>query len=100
MTMELDAVAETVGTAVELSDVAIIAGGLAVFSATVAVSLVRERTRSDLAGLYRIYRQGVGRAILLGLEFLSPATSSAPSRSHPRCATWACSPASWRSARS
>lgn len=70
MTVELDAVAEIVGTAVELSGVAIIAGGLAVFSVTVAVSLVRERTRSDLAALYRTYRQGVGRAILLGLEFL------------------------------
>jgi uncharacterized membrane protein len=68
--MQLDSIAEIVGGAVEFSGVAIIAGGLAVFTVAVAAALLRQGRNSDLGRLYRTYRQGVGRAILLGLEFL------------------------------
>jgi len=55
---------ETVGKAVDALGVATIVVGIAV--ATV-VLVVRHRTLDDA---FRRYRQGIGRAILLGLEFL------------------------------
>lgn len=41
-----------------------------VIGAVVATGRFVARQRSDFAGAYRSYRQGLGRAILLGLEFL------------------------------
>jgi uncharacterized membrane protein len=41
-----------------------------VIGAVVATSRFLAGSRSDFGGAYRAYRQGLGRAILLGLEFL------------------------------
>jgi uncharacterized membrane protein len=56
-----------VGTAVDIAGVAVIVGGAL---ATTAVFVYRMAQRSELHQAYRLYRQGLGRAILLGLEFL------------------------------
>ncbi|WP_150239625.1 DUF1622 domain-containing protein [Nocardiopsis quinghaiensis] len=60
-------VVEAVGTAIEVAGVAVIAVGTA---AATAAFLYRFAHRTPLAEIYRSYRHGVGRAILLGLEFL------------------------------
>ncbi|TYB40365.1 DUF1622 domain-containing protein [Micromonospora sp. AP08] len=56
-----------IGTLLDLAGVLVIAVGVAV--ATVVFALRWWRTR-QVVDHYRAYRQGVGRAILLGLEFL------------------------------
>ncbi|GGR95715.1 hypothetical protein GCM10010169_45380 [Micromonospora fulviviridis] len=56
-----------IGTLLDLAGVLVIAVGVAV--ATVVFGLRWWRTR-QVVDHYRAYRQGVGRAILLGLEFL------------------------------
>jgi uncharacterized membrane protein len=58
---------ETVGQAVDTAGVLVIGVGFAV--ATV-VFVYRYWRRGSADGLYRPYRQNIGRAILLGLEFL------------------------------
>jgi uncharacterized membrane protein len=58
---------EKTGALLDLAGVLVIAVGVAV--ATV-VFLVRWWRTRRVVDLYRPYRQGVGRAILLGLEFL------------------------------
>lgn len=58
-------IVEIAGTAVDAVGVVIVVGG-AVF-ATVRILF---RRVSDTGEYYRVYRQDVGRAILLGLEFL------------------------------
>ncbi|CAL9450133.1 hypothetical protein SUDANB121_02439 [Nocardiopsis dassonvillei] len=60
-------VVESVGTAIDVAGVAVIVLGTA---AATAVFLYRLAHRRALEEIYRPYRQGVGRAILLGLEFL------------------------------
>ena len=59
---------EVVGTSVDGVGVFIVAGGMVV-ATTRLVSRLRDRAR-DTASYYSLYRQDVGRAILLGLEFL------------------------------
>ncbi|SDJ77505.1 Uncharacterized membrane protein [Nonomuraea maritima] len=61
-------VVEAVGQAVDLAGVAIIV--LGALAATVLFSVRSIRRRGDFHDGYRAYRQGLGRAILLGLEFL------------------------------
>jgi len=58
---------QRIGELLDLAGVLVIAIGVAV--ATVAFAIRWWRTR-QLVDAYRPYRQGVGRAILLGLEFL------------------------------
>jgi uncharacterized membrane protein len=54
-----------VGAAIDAAGVLIIAAGLLIASARAAARLVRSG-----AGEYRAYRRDLGRALLLGLEFL------------------------------
>jgi uncharacterized membrane protein len=56
---------ELIGRSVDALGVAII-----VIGAVVATSRFVMGRRADFASSYRSYRQGLGRAILLGLEFL------------------------------
>ena len=56
---------EIVGTSVDGVGVFIVAGGMVVATARLAV-----RRAHDTGNYYSLYRQDVGRAILLGLEFL------------------------------
>ncbi|NIH83891.1 DUF1622 domain-containing protein [Amycolatopsis granulosa] len=65
--MEFTGVMETVGTAVDACGVAVMVVGAVIGSAGF---LRRLAAREELTGSYRRYRQGLGRAILLGLEFL------------------------------
>lgn len=58
-------VMEVVGTGVDGVGVFIIAGGMVVATMRLAV-----RRAHDTGNYYSLYRQDVGRAILLGLEFL------------------------------
>jgi uncharacterized membrane protein len=59
---------ETVGKAVDWVGVGAIVVGIAVATFFFAVNLQRDWGQRE-AG-YRLYRQGIGRAILLGLELL------------------------------
>ncbi|MFD1541209.1 DUF1622 domain-containing protein [Nonomuraea guangzhouensis] len=65
--MQVNEVIETIGTVLDIVGVAVIAGGLVIATATFILNLARTRR---MAGLYQAYRRGVGRSILLGLEFL------------------------------
>src|SRR5213596_3857000 len=56
---------DLVGTTIDGVGVFIIAGGMVVATARLAV-----RRSHDTGNYYSLYRQDVGRAILLGLEFL------------------------------
>jgi uncharacterized membrane protein len=56
---------EIVGTSVDGVGVFIVAGGMLVATARLAV-----RRSHETGNYYSLYRQDVGRAILLGLEFL------------------------------
>jgi uncharacterized membrane protein len=56
---------QLIGTAVDSAGVAII-----VIGAIIATSRFLAAARGDFGTAYRSYRQGLGRAILLGLEFL------------------------------
>jgi uncharacterized membrane protein len=60
-------IVQHVGTLLDLAGVLVIAVGVAI--ATVVFALRWWRTR-EVVEHYRAYRQGVGRAILLGLELL------------------------------
>ncbi len=62
--MTFEDVAEVVATVVDAAGVAVIAGGIVVAT---AAALLRSTSGADR---YRSYRQRIGRAILLGLEFL------------------------------
>lgn len=59
---------EAVGQAVDLAGVAIIV--LGALAATALFGVRTARRRGHFRDDYRAYRQGLGRAILLGLEFL------------------------------
>ena len=65
--MSFREVVDLVATALDAAGVAVILAGIAIASVAF-VSQVREVAGRVTA--YRRYRQGVGRAILLGLEFL------------------------------
>jgi len=56
---------EGIGTTIDAIGVAVIAGG-----AILAVFLTIGRARQDEGGAYEFFRRRLGRAILLGLEFL------------------------------
>lgn len=56
---------QLIGTAVDAVGVLII-----VIGAVIATAHFAANGRSDFGSAYRAYRQGLGRAILLGLEFL------------------------------
>ena len=64
--MSLDSLVEAVGKAVDLGGIAIIVGGAAAAS-VLFLDLARREGVSDA---YPTYRRSLGRAILLGLEFL------------------------------
>ena len=63
--MSLVEVIEGIGTAIDVIGVAVIAGG-----AILAVFLTIGRARQEDGGAYEFFRRRLGRAILLGLEFL------------------------------
>ncbi len=65
--MELEAIIEAVGLAIDLVGTAVIIGG-----AILATILVVVRTRSGMSfgDAYGFYRRALGRAIILGLEFM------------------------------
>jgi uncharacterized membrane protein len=65
--MELDRLIETTGKALDVVGIAVMLVGVLVASAAFMRGL--RRGQSFTLG-YRSYRQGLGRAILLGLEFL------------------------------
>jgi uncharacterized membrane protein len=58
---------EAVGKVIDGVGVAVVVLGLALAT---AIFFSRVRRREEFEYVYRAYRQGLGRAILLGLEFL------------------------------
>ena len=65
--MHFEEVVETTGRAVEAAGVAVIVIGLALATVLFLVRLFKHPPVSDA---YRLYRQALGRALLLGLEIL------------------------------
>ncbi len=63
--MSLVGIIEGTGTAIDVIGVAVLAGG-----ALLAVFLTVGRIRQQDGGAYEFFRRRLGRAILLGLEFL------------------------------
>ena len=63
--MSLVEIIEGIGSAIDAIGVAVIAGG-----AVIAVFLTFGKGRRDDGGAYDFFRRRLGRAILLGLEFL------------------------------
>ena len=63
--MSLVEIIEGIGTAIDAIGVAVIAGG-----AVLAVFMTIGRIRREDGGVYEFFRRRLGRAILLGLEFL------------------------------
>ncbi|NDU72098.1 DUF1622 domain-containing protein [Actinomadura sp. DSM 109109] len=66
--MDFDEIVDDVGRAVDLAGVAIIVCGAAAATAVFLSRLLKRR--QALPDLYRLYRQNLGRTILLGLEVL------------------------------
>ncbi len=58
---------ESIATAIDAAGVLVIVGGIVIASAR---SIARVRGQGDQQATFRSYRHGIGRAILLGLEFL------------------------------
>lgn len=65
--VELDRVVAVIAAALEFTGVAVLVAGALIASAAFVVRLTR---RSPFADTYTAYRADLGRAILLGLEFL------------------------------
>lgn len=65
--MDLEELITQVGTAIDVAGVLVIVVGALIVT---AVFIYKMSRGSELAAAYRLYRQGLGRAILLGLEFL------------------------------
>jgi uncharacterized membrane protein len=65
--MDFEKTVHAVGTAVDLAGVAAIIAGALVATFLFAV---RARRSENFTAAYQRYRQGLGRSILLGLEFL------------------------------
>lgn len=63
--MALDEVIEAIGSTIDAIGVAVIAGG-----AILALALTFAKGRGEDSGPYVFFRRQLGRAILLGLEFL------------------------------
>lgn len=66
--MELESAIETTGKTIDAAGVAVIVVGAVAATGVFAHRLLRGR--DGLPAAYRLYRQSLGRAILLGLEFL------------------------------
>src|SRR5262245_50817410 len=66
--MDLATTAEAVGAAVDVAGVAVIACGALIATGVFIHRLLHRR--EEFSDAYRLYRQSLGRAILLGLEFL------------------------------
>ena len=64
--MDFGHTVEDVGAAVDVAGVAVIVGGALYATAVLVHRLLTQRGEA----VYRLYRQSLGRAILLGLEFL------------------------------
>jgi uncharacterized membrane protein len=65
--MDVTATIDTIGRGIEFVGIGAIVVGAALATVMFAMSLAR---RDPFEPTYRTYRQGLGRAILLGLEFL------------------------------
>src|SRR5207253_6302998 len=65
--MDLTAIIDAIGRAIELVGIAVIVVGAALATVAFLIALARGGVFEPM---YRTYRQGLGRAILLGLEFL------------------------------
>jgi len=63
--VSLTEIIEGIGSTIDAIGVAVIAGG-----AILAVCLTIAKARQDDGGAYEFFRRRLGRAILLGLEFL------------------------------
>ena len=63
--MSLVEIIEAIGSAIDVIGVAVIAGG-----AVLAAFMTIGKTRREDGGTYDFFRRRLGRAILLGLEFL------------------------------
>ena len=63
--MSLTGIIEGIGSTIDAVGVAVIAGG-----AILAVGLTIAKARQEDGGAYEFFRRRLGRAILLGLEFL------------------------------
>lgn len=95
--MDIRHTVEVVGLAVDAVGVAVIVIAIGV----AGVAFVRGLNRGlPFEAAYRGLRQSIGRGILLGLELLVGATSSAPWPSRRPSPASGCWPASSRSARS
>jgi uncharacterized membrane protein len=66
MSVPFTELVETIGRGVDLAGVVVIAGGV-VWITIVTLPRLRHQDRDDV---YRDYRRGIGKAILLGLELL------------------------------
>jgi len=66
--MDLADIAEAVGAGVDIAGVAVIVCGAFIATGVFVRRLMHRR--SEFSVVYRLYRQSLGRAILLGLEFL------------------------------
>jgi hypothetical protein len=88
---------DAVSKAIDGAGVVVVVIGLLVATGGFLVAL---RSSSTRAPAYRAYRQAVGKAILLGLEFLVAADIIVPSPWSRRSLAWASSPSSWPCARS
>ena len=76
---------EIIGTGVDGVGVFIVAAG-----ALVATARLMVHKAHNTGNYYSSYRQDIGRAILLGLEFLIAGDISEPLLSHPRFKTCLC----------
>ena len=65
--MDFKSTVEAVGTAVDVAGVAVIVLGALIATAVFGYRVLQ---RAEVHPAYRSYRQGLGRAILLGLELL------------------------------
>lgn len=65
--MRAEDVFRGIGTLLDAAGVAVIALGALVATSRLGLRFLRRRERT---GAYQSYRQGLGRAVLLGLEFL------------------------------
>ena len=65
--MDFELIIGAVGTAVDVAGVFVIVAGALLVTGLFGYRMLRGE---ELAATYRLYRHGLGRAILLGLEFL------------------------------
>ncbi len=69
--MQFNAIVQLCATAFQAVGVGVLVGGAALALASFVAALIRPRgTGASLRGAYRLLRRDLGRAILLGLEFL------------------------------